>query len=80
MKTEKQFLIKAFLILFAEEFIYLFFWKDEYLWEILNIIFLTFFFTEFYFLTSERFKYGENRFEYKFFAYASNFAGVMIFN
>ena len=43
-------------------------------------MFLTFLLTEFYFLISERFKAGEKRLEYKLFAFASNFAGIMIFN
>lgn len=61
-----------------EEFIYICLWKDELLWEVLNIMFLTVFTTEFYFKTSRLFK--KNKHTEKIFAYTSNFFGVIIFN
>ncbi len=71
--------MKLLLLLLLEEFIYLFWWKNEFLWELLNIIFLTILTTVFYFQTSKinwKGYFGKE----VCFAYLSNFVGVIIFN
>jgi len=72
-------MVKLLFLLLLEEFIYLFWWKSEFLWELLNVIFLTILTTVFYFQTSKINWKGYHRKE-ELFAYLANFVGVIIFN